>query len=178
MILQRLKERGVNMADASVTYDEVTGTAHFMLYNLSGQLVGYQRWNPALPKQAGNQGRYFTHVTEEGRKKKLAVWGLHTVQKTDNVLFVVEGIFDAVRIHNAGYPAIACLQNNPKAMKPWLSTLSQKIIVVHDNDKAGITLAKFGDIAVTVPDEFNDLGDMQQETATRFIKEIVSENIL
>ena len=67
-------------------------------------------------------------------------------------------VFDAVRLTSRGLPAVAVLSNDPaKDVYNWLHSLGRKVVVVHDNDKAGLRLAKFGDFAVTTGEK--DLGD-------------------
>lgn len=106
------------------------------LYNLSGQLVGYQQYNPNSTDKRTNvkdEARYFTYRTED----KLAVWGLETLDPTKPVCFVVEGIFKASALHKLGLNAIAVLCNNPKQMRSWFEALPYRLIAIGDNDKAG-----------------------------------------
>jgi DNA primase len=96
---------------------------------------------------------------------------------TDSFVFITEGIFDAARIQEAGYPALAVLSNNPgNSLKSWLKTLIQKKIVIYDNDKAGKKLIKVGDFAYTVPNG-KDANDLTPEQAKIFLKECISKSI-
>lgn len=169
-IKSHLYNRGLDPNTQGVYFDEETGTAHFLLYNLSGQLVGHQKYNPNLPKEGGlgPNGRYYSYVT----KGKTAVWGLQSYDPNSEFLFVTEGIFDAVKIHNAGYPAIAVLANDPAPLKSWLRTLNHIIVVISDNDAAGRKLNKFGDYHFSV-NGGKDLGDLSQEDANTFIDDII-----
>ena len=180
-IEKHLKDRGLDLKKSSAIIDKKSGLAHFIVYNFSGQLVGYQRYNPLGSKKNGrNLGdgldKYYTYITKEGPKTgKLAVWGLETLKESSKLLFIVEGIFDAVKVHNAGYPCVAVLGNNPKVLKSWLYIIPQRIIAVIDKDPAGRKLAKLADKAVTVPEPYHDLGDMPQNEATKFIKNVIGE---
>ena len=157
--------------------DEKTQDVYFYLYNLSGQLVGYQKYNPNYPKVGQNKlggnpklAKYFTHVTEGDKGRKIAAWGLESTKFTDKYVFITEGIFDAARIQEAGYPAIAVLCNDPsESLRSWLSTLPQKKIVIYDNDAAGKKLIKVGDYSFTVPMK-KDMNDLTPEQSKSFLK--------
>jgi hypothetical protein len=179
-----LKGRGVDPTKTRVIMDEDTGDSYFFLYNLSGQMVGYQKYNPDYEKTGQSNlenprmAKYFTWVSEEGYGRKIAVWGLESLNlMTDSFVFITEGIFDAARIQEAGYPALAVLSNNPgNSLKSWLKTLIQKKIVIYDNDKAGKKLIKVGDFAYTVPNG-KDANDLTPEQAKIFLKECISKSI-
>jgi len=93
------------------------------------------------------------------------------------VLFIVEGVFDAVKIHNAGYPCVAVLSNNPKILKSWLHILPLKIIAILDNDTSSDKLGRLANKAYKVPAPYHDLGDMPQKEATRFIKNVIGGKV-
>jgi hypothetical protein len=158
--------------------DEETGDTHFFLYNLSGQMVGFQKYNPDYVKTGQSNledprmAKYFTWVSEEGLGRKIAVWGLESLDlMTDKFVFITEGIFDAARIQEAGYPAIAVLCNNPSdSLKGWLATLPQKKIVIYDNDGPGRKLIKVGDFSYTVPRD-KDVNDLTPEEAKVFLED-------
>lgn len=50
-LLNHLRERGIDPDSTDVVIDEESGIATFLLYNLSGKLVGYQRYNPKGDKK-------------------------------------------------------------------------------------------------------------------------------
>ena len=67
-LLTHLKSRGVDPESTDVIMDDETGIATFLLYNLSGQLVGYQRYNPNGDKKGRGDdlaSKYFVYVTKE-----------------------------------------------------------------------------------------------------------------
>ena len=137
--------------------DEVERVATFYLWNLSGQLVGYQQYRPEGEKKPQNnpkQGKYFTYR----KQPTLAVWGVETLHLTPHVLFLTEGVFDAARLTERGVSAVAALSNNPTAdFRNWLTCLNRTVVAVCDNDAAGRRLAKFGDrVEFTLE---HDLGD-------------------
>ena len=177
---EHLRGRGIDPDKTRVIIDEESGDSFFFLYNLSGEMVGYQKYNPTYPKinKVPQLAKYFTWVTDEGRGKKLAVWGLESLQMSHEYVFIVEGIFDAARIQEAGHPAIAVLCNDPSdSMTEWLFTLPQKKIVIYDNDKAGRKLRRVGDFSYTVPTG-KDVNDLTPEEAKIFLMECLKNSRL
>lgn len=143
-----------------------TDTVTFPLFNMSGKMVGYQTYNPSQPKKEVGDPRlqkYFSWVSKPCASKnaELAVWGLESVHWADSVLFLTEGVFDACRLHWHGLPAVACLSNNPVHLCSWLKGLPSRKVACVQGDKAGRALAKFGDVAVWLPDT-KDVGDLTE----------------
>lgn len=181
-IEKNLKERGVDFNKTHVLVDKDKNAAFFFIYNLSGQMVGYQRYNPNGEKVRSNFRKSHTEADIELMKyktfvtnKNIAVWGLESYDMYSKHLFVVEGIFDCIKIHNAGYPAIATLANNPtKSTKSWLNTLPQEIIVIYDNDDAGRKLQSVATKkSATPPHPYKDLGEMPQNKVNEFLKTLI-----
>lgn len=180
-IKNHLQDRGIDLNNTRLLYDEESGDTFFFLYNLSGEMVGYQKYNPNYEKKGQRRSedpkmvKYYIWVGEQDKGKKIAVWGLETYNFTDKYIFITEGIFDIIRVHEAGYPGIAVLCNDPSdQLKNWLKTLPQKKIVIHDNDKAGDKLKKIGDYCYSVRNG-KDLNDLSQEEANEFLSNIISD---
>lgn len=176
-----LKERGIDTSKTRYILDEESGDTFFFLYNLSGQMVGYQKYNPNYAKKGQNsklladprKTKYYNWVGEESEGKKIAVWGLESLKMSDKYLFITEGIFDIARAHEAGFPGVAVLCNDPNPqLGYWLKTLPQTKIVIYDNDKAGEKLIKLGDYAFSV-DSGKDLNDLSPEEAKVFLDGII-----
>lgn len=155
----------------SVMIDEDERVATFFLYNLSGKIVGYQHYRPDASKERHNhpkEGRYYTYRN----KGEVAVFGLETLSFHQDVLFVVEGIFDATRLTKYQVPCIATLSNDPnRDLRNWILSLGRKIVAVCDSGKAGKKLAKVGDMVYTVPE--GDLGDAPEEYVLSLIEEVL-----
>ena len=168
-VLQHLSERHLDVDLHRPVIDEVEGVATFFLWNLSGALVGYHQYRPDSDKTKQNhpkEARYFTYR----KQPTLAVWGVESLHLTPHVVFLTEGVFDAARLTERGYSALAALTNNPtKDLRNWLSMLNRKVVAVCDNDTAGRRLAKFGDVAVFTEDK--DLGEADDEYVTRLLNE-------
>lgn len=149
-VLTHLLDRGLNPAHyRSVFVDEMSGVATFLLWNLSTKLVGYQQYRPDGDKEKCNDrdlGKYYTY-----QKDSIAVWGLETLEYRRDILFITEGIFDAVKFHALGLPCVAVLQNNPKPTRSWLFAIPRIIIAACDGDAAGLKLARSAQFAIHAP---------------------------
>ena len=169
-VLQHLHSRYFDTKLHTHWVDEDEGVATFPLWNLSGQLVGYQQYRPSAGKQKDNHpkmSRYFTYR----KNKVVGVWGLES-WKLSNVLFVTEGTFDACRLTSLGYSAIATLSNDVDDSTSrwlWMVRKFRRIVAVCDNDAAGRRLAKYGHLSHVV--ESGDLGDATDVYVSNLIKE-------
>ena len=164
---EHLRNRYFDYSRYSGIYiDEVNTSVVLPLWNLSGQMVGYQQYSPLNPKthiDNPREAKYFTWVTKPAASKnaELAVWGLETLDYT-RPLYLTEGVFDACRLHWNGFPAIAALSNNPEHLRSWFSLLPMRIISCVQGDTAGKELAKYGDEAIYLP-AGKDVGDLTEE---------------
>ncbi len=171
-MLDHLRSRAIDPERYHLHYDEET--ASFYLFNLSGQFVGYQNYRPSADKTRKNDpklGRYYTYVLHPPEKGNvLGVWGLESFYYRTDVLIIVEGIFDAAKLHVHDLPAIAALANDPKQLRPWLKIVRQTrtIIGICDNDAAGSKLKNSVDISLTLDDN-KDLGDMSNDSVRNFL---------
>lgn len=148
--------------------DEEDEVATFLLWNLSGQVVGFQQYRPFVYEKNTNnprEARYFT-ITKPGT---VAVWGCEHLNLSPDVVFVTEGIFDAVRFHKYGYSAIATLGSSPNNdTVQWLRSLGRTVVAVLDSDNAGKKLSKVGHISFT---STSDPGDATEEEIRKIIKD-------
>lgn len=174
---EHIEARGYweGMPNVVVDYDNEVVT--FLLFTTTGTFAGYQNYHWRADKVRGNLGRYFTWLTEWYRL--MGVWGWHSLTpQSGDFLFVCEGIWDAIRIHNAGYPAIAIMTATPhpntiKYVK--LNTCSRKLIGVLDRDenRAGEKLGAMCDRKYTVPPPFKDIGEMEPGTAKAWLEDVL-----
>lgn len=129
------------------------GVVVFGLWNLMGQLVGYQQYRPDASKAQKNdpkEGRYYTFCSKQGGRGAVTAWGLETVDRS-RPLLLCEGVFDACRLHKAGVPALALLGSDPVHLREWLGLFSQPLVSVVQGDSAGQKLAKYGGTGVYLP---------------------------
>lgn len=139
----------------------------FLLYNLSGQIVGYQRYNPSFPSAFPGDGkqsnlrdrRYYNYVSSG----KIGLFGIDTFNLNVKCVFITEGIFDACRLTNRGACCFAMLTNTPSSsMKNFLSCLGKPVIAICDNDVHGRKLKNSAHYHETV-DGAKDLGECDEE---------------
>lgn len=167
-----LKDRCV---DLNLHRPVITGEmAFFYLYNLSGQIVGYQRYNPSFPSAYPGDGkqsnlrdrRYYNYVSSG----QLGLFGLESYNLDVPCVFVVEGLFDACRLTSRGACAIAMLTNNPStSMRNFIDSLGKLVVSVCDNDKAGAKMRKVGLVYETVEDA-KDLGEASESFVTGLLE--------
>ena len=162
----------------------------FPLWNLSGSLVGYQRYRPGADKTRHNDprdGRYFTKVNKAAwsllekygqvvsepctKDGKVGVWGMETWYDSPT-LFAQEGIFDAAPLSwYCGVSTVAVTTSTPSpAVVNWFWTVRQfrKVVVVCDGDAAGMKLAKLGHEYHIMPSGM-DMGDADED----YVREVV-----
>lgn len=164
-----LYARGFDPSKYAVDIDEINGCATFLLWNRLGQLIGYQRYTPRFPKSGVKDPHKLAYFTWAS-KPHHTIWGWEYVPQDCSKLFITEGIFDAIKICNAGLSAIALLGNaGSPAVRQYLKALPYTIIAICDNDEAGKVLAKSADFAYNVPSGYKDLGEMPQEEVNKWI---------
>jgi len=132
-IKQHLIDRHVDLDLHRPNLSESSAT--FMLYNLSGKIVGYQRYMPLNTDRARNDfnGRYYTYRMNQ----EIAIFGLESY-KANSTVIITEGIFDAVRLTKRGCTALALLTNAPNSsMLNSISLLPNRIVAIVDNDDGG-----------------------------------------
>lgn len=181
-IKQHLIERDFLLDDPFFPAFIGEDTVSFPLYNLSGKLVGFHHYNPIGYKGAGSYKaeikKYITEVTKENdnpKVRQLAVYGLHTLDERPYV-FIVEGIFDAVKLMRLGYPVLAVFTNDPKPLRNFFYLLSKRIIVIADSDVKSRQLEdlkRMSDEVHHVSEEYDDLGNMPLEEVDKFIHKIL-----
>ncbi len=167
-----LVARGLDPSKYHVHIDEEEGVATFYLFGLTGALLGYQTYRPVGIKNT-SEGRkaglsprdlkYFTHVTRDNKTHyATAVFGMEHFDWRKRTLFVVEGVFDAVKLHSLGHNAIAVLCNRPLPLASFLFATGMRVVGVLDSDPAGELLAEVCDGHVVCPPG-KDPGDLTLE---------------
>lgn len=105
-----------------------------------------------------------------GMPKSKVLFNLHRV-KSSNSIYIVESSFDAIRLDQCGFPAVATLGAN---VSNYQTDLLQKyfnsVIVIADNDEAGGNmkdkiLEKLGPRATVIKldKQYKDIGDMDDD---------------
>lgn len=160
---QHLLSRGCDPDNYHVHVDEVGMRATFMLYTLTGKLVGYQAYNPDGPKDRDGKDvqprdlKYFTYATrsEVGLLDSVAVFGSERMDWWRRTVYLVEGVFDAIALHNLGLNALAALGNVGKGdrvpLRSLLRGLGMRVVAVVDGDAAGEQLGRYAHQVVRCP---------------------------
>ncbi len=114
------------------------------------------------------EGKEFKNTP--GLPKSKVLFNLHRV-KTAGKVYVVESSFDAIRLDQCGFPAVATLGANvSKIQTDLLQKYFNNIIVIADNDEAGGNMKdrlieKLGNrvSVITLDKKYKDIGDMSDE---------------
>ncbi len=74
-----------------------------------------------------------------GFKKSLVLFNLHRAENPQDRVVVVEGFFDAMKVHQAGFPHVVALMGceMSEAQEALLVECFDEIVIMLDNDKAG-----------------------------------------
>ena len=149
--LEHIRDRSFGLLgsqqDESIAWvDYLEEVVTFPLWNLSGQLIGYQQYNWDKPKNRQNNSKgqkYFTYLP----KGSIGVYGLDLLpQGYSGPICLVEGIWEAIIGHCFGIPCLAVLgvssRGTDKQTMNWLNSLPNEIIPLCQDDKAGVALSK------------------------------------
>jgi DNA primase len=105
-----------------------------------------------------------------GLPKSKILFNLHRI-KTADIVYVVESSFDAIRLDQVGFPAVATLGANVSNVQiELLQKYFNNIVVIADNDEAGgnmkdkiIEKLKSRVSVIQLNKEYKDIGDMSDE---------------
>jgi DNA primase len=105
-----------------------------------------------------------------GLPKGKILFNLHRI-KTSSTVYVVESSFDAIRLDQVGFPAVATLGANVSAAQiKLLEKYFNNIVLIADNDDAGIIMRdklieKLGPVvtSVYIDKKYKDIGDMDDD---------------
>ena len=114
------------------------------------------------------EGKEFKNTP--GLPKSKVLFNLHRV-KTSSVIYVVESSFDAIRLDQVGFPAVATLGANVSASQmKLLEKYFNNVVLVADNDEAGAIMKyklieKLGSLVsvINIDKKYKDIGDMDDD---------------
>jgi DNA primase len=114
------------------------------------------------------EGKEFKNTP--GLPKSKILFNLHRV-KSSSVVYVVESSFDAIRLDQVGFPAVATLGANVSASQiRLLEKYFNNVILVADNDEAGNIMKnklieKLGSLisVIQIDKKYKDIGDMDDD---------------
>lgn len=178
---QHLKSRDLDISLYSSMYLDINEDLLWIpLWNLSGQLVGYQTYRPNASKSdktiKPKYQKYFNYLSKVNRKVQLSAFGLDLLNLNKRTLFLVEGVFDAIPFHNLGLNCLGLLGVQSKANKQLLGNLKSlgyHLIAICEDDVAGKNLSKYADTSLYLTGG-KDPGDLKTEGVKEFL---VNNNI-
>jgi DNA primase len=114
------------------------------------------------------EGKEFKNTP--GLPKGKTLFNLHRI-KTSSIVYVVESSFDAIRLDQVGFPAVATLGANVSAAQiKLLEKYFNSIVLIADNDDAGIIMRdklvqRLGPVvtSVYIDKKYKDIGDMDDD---------------
>ena len=115
------------------------------------------------------EGKEFKNTP--GLPKSKVLFNLHRI-KSSNTVYVVESSFDAIRLDQVGFPAVATLGANVSASQiKLLEKYFNNIVLVADNDEAGAIMKdklveKLGSSVsiIKLDKKYKDIGDMDDSS--------------
>ncbi|NCV86641.1 MAG: toprim domain-containing protein [Oxalobacteraceae bacterium] len=141
-------------------YSETQDMISIPVHNHEGLCVGFVA--------RSIEGKDFKNTTKLPKSKLL--FNLNRV-KTASKVYVVESSFDAIRLDQVGFPAVATLGANVSTKQlDLLEKYFSDIIVIADNDEAGSNMKdrlikRFGSSIsiINIDSRYKDIGEMEDE---------------
>ncbi len=141
-------------------YSEKQDSVTIPVYSPDGMCIGFVARTV--------EGKEFKNTP--GLPKGKILFNLHRI-KTSNIVYVVESSFDAIRLDQVGFPAVATLGANVSAAQiRLLEKYFNSIVLIADNDDAGMIMRdklveKLGPVvtSVYIDKKYKDIGDMDDE---------------
>lgn len=114
------------------------------------------------------EGKEFKNTP--GLPKSKILFNLHRI-KSSKIVYVVESSFDAIRLDQVGFPAVATLGANVSSSQmKLLEKYFNNVVLVADNDEAGSIMAdrlveKLGSLVtiIKLDKSYKDIGDMNDD---------------
>jgi DNA primase len=115
------------------------------------------------------EGKEFKNTP--GLPKSKILFNLNRI-KASNTVYVVESSFDAIRLDQVGFPAVATLGANVSVSQiRLLEKYFNNVVLIADNDEAGVIMAeklieKLGSMVtvVSLDKKYKDIGDMDDQS--------------
>ena len=114
------------------------------------------------------EGKEFKNTP--GLPKSKILFNLHRV-KSSKIVYIVESSFDAIRLDQVGFPAVATLGANVSSSQmKLLEKYFNNVVLIADNDEAGSIMAdrlieKLGSLitVIKLDKQYKDIGDMNDD---------------
>ena len=109
----------------------MAGRVVIPIHNEQGELIAYagRAIDESEPK----------YKLPTGFHKSLVLFNLHRVLGTSREVIIVEGYFDAMKVHQAGFPGVVALMGSAlsEQQEKLLTQNFDSVVVMLDNDKGG-----------------------------------------
>lgn len=144
----------------SLGYSEKQDSVTIPIHSPDGMCIGFVARTV--------EGKEFKNTP--GLPKGKVLFNLHRI-KTSSTVYVVESSFDAIRLDQVGFPAVATLGANVSAAQiRLLEKYFNSIVLIADNDDAGMIMRdklieKLGPVvtSIYIDKKYKDIGDMDDE---------------
>jgi DNA primase len=150
-----------SMTKFSLGYSEKQGMVTIPVESPDGMKIGFVG--------RSIEGKEFKNTP--GLPKGKVLFNLHRV-KSSSIVYVVESSFDAIRLDQIGFPAVATLGANVSISQiRLLEKYFNNVVLVADNDEAGSIMKdklieKLGSLVsvITLEKQYKDIGDMDDQS--------------
>lgn len=139
-------------------YSEKQGSVTIPIHSPDGMCLGFVARTI--------EGKEFKNTP--GLPKSKVLFNLHRV-KSSSIVYVVESSFDAIRLDQVGFPAVATLGANVSVSQiRLLEKYFNNVVLIADNDEAGNIMKdklieKLGSLitVISLDKKYKDIGDME-----------------
>jgi DNA primase len=150
-----------SMIKFSLGYSENQDSVIVPMHNHEGMCLGFVARTV--------EGKEFKNTP--GLPKSKILFNLNRI-KASNTVYVVESSFDAIRLDQVGFPAVATLGANVSVSQiRLLEKYFNNVVLIADNDEAGVIMAeklieKLGAMVtvVNLDKKYKDIGDMDDQS--------------
>ena len=141
-------------------YSERQGSVTIPIHSPDGMCLGFVARTI--------EGKEFKNTP--GLPKSKVLFNLHRV-KSSSIVYVVESSFDAIRLDQVGFPAVATLGANVSVSQiRLLEKYFNNVVLIADNDEAGMIMKdklieKLGHLVtvISLDKKYKDIGDMDDD---------------
>jgi DNA primase len=141
-------------------YSEKQGSVTIPVHSPDGMCIGFVARTI--------EGKDFKNTP--GLPKSKVLFNLHRV-KSSSIVYVVESSFDAIRLDQVGFPAVATLGANVSVSQiRLLEKYFNNVVLIADNDEAGSIMKdklveKLGHLVTVIglDKKYKDIGDMEDD---------------
>ena len=141
-------------------YSEKQGSVTIPIHSPDGMCLGFVARTI--------EGKEFKNTP--GLPKSKVLFNLHRV-KSSSIVYVVESSFDAIRLDQVGFPAVATLGANVSVSQiRLLEKYFNNVVLIADNDEAGNIMKdklveKLGHLVtvISLDKKYKDIGDMDDD---------------